>query len=168
MITFYLFLSTVLIVLGIALAASLPKLIHSVLCLILSFVGIAFIYLTLNAFYVGFAQILVYVGAIAILLIFAILITESHTTGEADTCWQVHNVWGGIIGGGCFALLGTLVTSSKFLENSKLLDTANAPVKQIGDALMSQYIAPLEILALVLTVALIGGVILVMNERKMN
>ena len=168
MINCFLLLSTILTVAGILMAAALPKLIHSVLCLIVSFVGIAFIYLTLNAQFVGFAQILVYVGAVAILLIFAILMTDRNTLEESDTCWRTHNMWGGIIGGGAFVILGTLVSHSKFLKEVQPLESADTSVKAIGEVLMNQHIASLEMLALALTVSVIGGVVLIINEKEWN
>src|SRR5688572_9688447 len=57
-------------------AMSLRNLVHCGLCLIGTFVGLAALYLQLNAEFVGFAQILVYAGAVGILLVFAILLTR--------------------------------------------------------------------------------------------
>ena len=63
--------------LGSAIAAMcLRNLVHCALALTGAFVGLAVLYLQLNAQFVGFAQVLVYVGAVAILLVFAILLTE--------------------------------------------------------------------------------------------
>ena len=61
---------------GAAAALTLRNLVHCVLALTLAFVGLAGLYLQLGAQFVGFAQILVYVGAVAILIVFAILLTR--------------------------------------------------------------------------------------------
>src|SRR4051812_38481363 len=58
-------------------AMSLRNLVHCALCLALSFLGVAGLFLHLNAGFVAFAQILVYVGAVAILIVFAILLTRN-------------------------------------------------------------------------------------------
>ena len=58
-------------------AMSLRNLVHCALCLALTFAGIAAFYLQLGAAFVGWAQVLVYIGAIAILIVFAILLTRS-------------------------------------------------------------------------------------------
>ena len=58
-------------------AMSLRNLVHCALCLVITFAGLAGIYLQLGAEFVGFAQILVYVGAVAILVVYAILLTRS-------------------------------------------------------------------------------------------
>ena len=58
-------------------AMSLRNLVHCALCLALSFLGVAGLFLHVNAGFVAFAQILVYVGAVAILIVFAILLTRN-------------------------------------------------------------------------------------------
>src|SRR5438093_4578831 len=58
-------------------AMSLRNPVHCALCLVIAFAGLAAAYLQLGAEFVGFAQILVYIGAVAILIVFAILLTRS-------------------------------------------------------------------------------------------
>src|SRR5437762_8275161 len=58
-------------------AMSLRNLVHCALCLTLTFAGLAALFLQLDAQFVGFAQILIYIGAVAILIVFAILLTRS-------------------------------------------------------------------------------------------
>src|ERR1044071_6178537 len=69
-------LSTLTIAAAVA-AMSLRHLVHCALAVAVAFIGLAATYLQLNAQFVGFAQILVYVGAITILIVFAILLTRS-------------------------------------------------------------------------------------------
>src|SRR5262245_28306081 len=61
-------------------AMSLRNLVHCALCLAVALAGLAATYLQLHAAFVGWAQILVYVGAVAILIVFAILLTRSSET----------------------------------------------------------------------------------------
>lgn len=77
-------------------------------------------------------------------------------------------MWGGIIGGGAFVILGTLVSHSKFLKEVQPLESTDTSVKAIGEVLMNQHIASLEMLALALTVSVIGGVVLIINEKEWN
>src|SRR6266404_8762017 len=65
-----------LTVAGAIAAMSLRNLVHCALALTLTFAGLAGLYLQLDAQFVGFAQILVYIGAVAILIVFAILLTR--------------------------------------------------------------------------------------------
>ena len=61
-------------------AMTLRNLVHCALALAVTFAGLAAVYLQLDAQFVGFAQILVYVGAVAILIVFAILLTRGGET----------------------------------------------------------------------------------------
>src|SRR3954453_22673110 len=63
-------------------AMSLRNLVHCALSLAVAFAGIAAMYLQLDAQFIGFAQILVYIGAVAILIVFAILLTRSSETPQ--------------------------------------------------------------------------------------
>src|SRR6266403_6317208 len=63
-------------------AMSLRNLVHCALALTVTFAGLAAFYLQLDAQFVGFAQILVYIGAVAILIVFAILLTRGSETPQ--------------------------------------------------------------------------------------
>ncbi len=66
-------------------AASLPKLIHAALCLVVAFVGIAAFFFLLGAEFVGLVQVFVYVGAVAVLIVFTILLTRQRMKTPADS-----------------------------------------------------------------------------------
>ena len=131
----------------------------------MAFAGLAGFYLQLDAQFVGFAQILVYVGAVAILIVFAILLTRG-----AEIAVTVD----------FFALLGDKQCClprrlwSSGLDNSlqrgdSTLQYRHSPkstVKQIGNALMSRFALPLEVIGLLLTAALIGAVTIAMHEKE--
>src|SRR5882762_2644055 len=73
-------------------AMSLRNLVHCALCLFVTFGGLAIVYLQLDAQFVGLAQILVYVGAVAILIVFAILLTRSSEPAQrpvVSPSWMV-------------------------------------------------------------------------------
>ena len=145
-------------------AMSLRNLVHCALCLALAFGGLAMVYLSLDAQFVGFAQILVYIGAVAILIVFAILLTRSS---EPTPQPILSSSW--VVGIGVALLvlgaLGAAITRSR-LAHRVLPAEPEITVKQIGDKLMTQYVLPLEVVALLLTAALIGAVIIAMQERK--
>jgi NADH-quinone oxidoreductase subunit J len=149
---------------GAVAAMSLRNLVHCVLALTLAFAGLAGIYLLLGAQFVGFAQILVYIGAIAILTVFAILLTRGT---EPDEYPDLPAPWvssGAII----LAVFGVLVWA---IRSSRLFRVALPPqpqvtVRQIGLALMERFALPLEGIGLLLTAALIGAIILAMHERQ--
>ena len=145
-------------------AMSLRNLIHCALSVAVTFAGLAMLYLQLNAQFVGFAQILVYVGAVAILIVFAILLTrgsEAQPKGIFSPGW--------IAGlGVTVAVTGVLIWT---IKNSIVMARetpapAEATVKQIGDVMMNKYVLPLEVIGLLLTAAMIGAVIIAMKEEK--
>ena len=144
-------------------AISLRNLVHCALALVVTFIGLAAAYLQLNAQFVGFAQILVYVGAVAILIVFAILLTLSSETPQQSI---VSKGWlSGILV--TVAVLGALVWSINHSVVMKpgIPSATEVSVKQIGNALMTQYVLPLEVIGLLLTAALIGAVIIAMKEE---
>jgi len=150
---------------GSAIAAmSLRQVVHCALSLVLTFAGLAGLFLQLNAEFVGFAQILVYVGAVAILIVFVILLTRgTEITSPAPVAPSLG--WGIGIALAAFLTMAGAITSSTVLQAGNLTAPA-LPVKQIGQKLMQDYVLPLEALGLLLTAAMIGAVIIAMNTRK--
>ena len=120
-------------------------------------------FLRLDAQFAGYAQILVYVGAVAILIVFAILLTrssETPTKGVFSKTWLV----GLAVAAAVFAVLAWAVLGSQ----TALPHEQAAPgitVAHIGHALVGPYVLPLEIVAVLLTAALIGAVIVAMHEK---
>jgi NADH-quinone oxidoreductase subunit J len=141
-------------------AASLPKLIHAALCLVIAFVGIAAFFFLLGAEFVGLVQVFVYVGAVAVLIVFTILLTrrtEENTVGFN---------WGGVvIAIAVFAcLIWTILGTPTLAIAAPPIEVLT--VKRIGEVLMTDYVWPLQCVGLLLTAALIGGLVLVMNEER--
>ena len=146
-------------------AMSLRNLVHCLLSLMVSFLGLAGLYLALSATFVALTQVLVYLGAVSILVVFAILLTrggatlESGLTGTASWTAGIGTallVLGGLAG---VVIWGPIAPA----------DTASDPtVRAIGERLMTVYVLPLEAMALLLTGALIGAVILAMPERAQD
>ena len=145
-------------------AMSMRNLVHCALALTVTFAGLAAFYLQLDAQFVGFAQILVYVGAVAILIVFAILLTRSS---EAPRPWGLSlNLVAGIgLAVVIFALLSGLILSSRAVTR-EIRPPPEISVRQIGDQLMGKFILPLEVVGLLLTAALIGAVIIAMREKE--
>ncbi len=158
------FILTAIVMLLAAVAAmSLRNLVHCALMLAVAFSGIAAIYLQLNAEFVGFTEILVYVGAVAILIVMAILLTRS---GEAPEKSVLTAGWpaGVVVTVMVFVILGWASLSSTALPQT-VAPAPHATVKNIGDMLMTKYVLPLEIIALMLTAAMIGAVIIAFREE---
>src|SRR3954454_889527 len=124
---------SVLTLAGALAAATLPKLIHAALCLVVAFIGIAALYFLLGAEFVGLVQVFVYVGAVAVLIVFTILLTRRDTTPAGRFNWTGVVVAAAVLAGLLWAVFQTpevAVTPPPF---------AAITVKQIGEALMTDY-----------------------------
>src|SRR6478752_158713 len=125
-------------------AMTMRNLVHCALALAITFAGLAALYLQLSAQFAGFAQILVYVGAVAILIVFAILLTRSGEPG-ADSIFSGSWIFGAIIAVAVFGVLVKMIYGSR-LRLAEAPAAPNATVREIGQQMMSQYILPLEVL----------------------
>lgn len=144
----------------------LKNTVHCALAVTVAFAGLALFFLQLDAQFAGFAQILVYIGAVAILVVFAILVTRGSTTPVGQVFSESWLV-GVAIAAGVFALFGWAV-----LESGRALPHESAApavtVRDIGNALVGRYVLPMEIVALLLTAATIGAVIVAMHEKEVS
>jgi NADH-quinone oxidoreductase subunit J len=145
-------------------AVLLKNTVHCALALTAAFAGLALLFLELDAQFAGFAQILIYIGAVAILIVFAILLTGGSDTPR-DAVYSRRPFTGLVAAAGVFAVLGwAILGSSSVLPHAS--EKPAVTVMDIGNALMGRYVLPLEIVALLLTAALIGAVIVAMHEKE--
>lgn len=146
---------------GATAAMTLRKLVHCALALAVSLVGLAGLYLDLGAEFVGLAQVLVYVGAVVILIVFAILLTRSDELPSP----RAPKILSGIVISACvFGVLAWAIVSGGAAMGAGAVRPQGA-VQQIGGALMQHYVLPLEVVGLLLTAALIGAVVIAMEEK---
>jgi NADH:ubiquinone oxidoreductase subunit 6 (subunit J) len=140
-------------------AMSLRNLLHSVLLLTASWAGVAAFYLWAGAEFVAFAQLLVYVGAISMAVLFAVLLTRhSRDDVAAPPASRARGVYAVVAGA---AVAGVLLGAVSLVP----LASAPAPapavtVRAIGQQLMGEHAASLLAVAVLLTVALVGAVVL--------
>ena len=159
-----LILLALLTLVGAVAGMSLRNLVHCALALTVAFAGLAALYLQLDAQFVGFAQILVYIGAVAILIVFAILLTRGSERPQVSI---LSPSWlGGIaVAVVVFGVLAMTIVRSA-VTNRDLPATPQVSVRQLGEQLMTKYLLPLEVIGLLLTAALIGAVIIAMQEKE--
>jgi NADH-quinone oxidoreductase subunit J len=141
-------------------AACLRKLIHAALCLVVAFLGLAAFYFFLGAEFVGLVQVFVYVGAVAVLIVFTILLTRREDEDAAGFNWSGVIVAVAVFSGLAWAIMKTPSLSVAAPDIEPLT------VKRIGEMLMTNYVWPLQCVGLLLTAALIGALVLVMEEKR--
>lgn len=143
--------------------AAVRNLIHAAVFLILTFAGVAGLYITLSADFVAVAQILIYAGAISILLLFAIMLTPRASRDNAETSLRLPALALTLLVGATlvFVALDTEWTNA---HRAGFPETASA----IGDLLLDKYVLPFEIASVLLLVAMLGAIILVRPEGAME
>lgn len=155
-----------LITLVAALAAmSWRNLVHCALSTVVALAGLAMLFLQLGAEFLGFAQVLVYVGAVAILIVFAILLTRGADP-EAPVPVVSAAGWGIALALATFLVLAGAVLSSPVVSPAPPPPPPALSVRAIGEKLMHEYVLPLEAIGLLLTAAMIGAVVIALQERR--
>ncbi len=138
----------------------------SALSLVVSFLGLAALYITLNAYFIGTIQVLVYAGAVMVLFLFIIMLLDLKA--EERRKFNVVAVTGGVLV--TLTFLGELVAVLHKLPfgNEPFL-TLTAPlddVRNIGSLLFSAYNLPFQVVGVLLLVTSIGVVVLSKKELK--
>jgi NADH-quinone oxidoreductase subunit J len=154
------------------------NLFHAALALMGSFLGVAGLYVMLDAGFLAAAQLLVYIGAISILLIFAIMMTR-RLMQTTETAFNSQWLLGGITSLVLFAVISFVVLqvwtlqpgagpgsmgSAPEVSEAVLRDSVN----QLGIALVSvdQYVLPFEVASVLLLAAMIGAIVVAWPERR--
>jgi NAD(P)H-quinone oxidoreductase subunit 6 len=167
--TFFLLLSCFAIVssLGVVL---LPNLVYAAFLLGGVLVCVAAIFLLLNADFIAAAQILLYVGAINVLILFAIMLVKSQVDASSETGQLVpFSVTVGTDLGkaglsfSLFLLLGQSIVSTPWLTSPFVAVTDS--VSLIGRHIFSDFLLPFELVSILLLVALVGAIILARREQ---
>ncbi len=135
----------------------------SALFLVASFFGVAVIYLLLEAEFLAVAQILIYIGAIATLIVFAIMLSRGMMTGRTSP-YNAQAVWAGL---GSVVLGLVLLYVVAFRVQWPVVEQEVPPdaIEQLGRALVGPYVIPFEVASVLLLTALIGAV-MIARERE--
>jgi len=151
-----------LVTLGAAIMVVTNKnILHSAFYLVLAFVGVASIYVLLEAPFIAVVQVLVYIGAIAILIVFAIMLTRrimSKDLEQKNAQWVLAAL-GSIA---LFGVLGWVVYSVNWPISSAVIPEDTITI--LGEELLTTYVVPFEIASVLLLAALVGA-ILIGRER---
>lgn len=148
-----------------AVALALRNLIHSALLLVASWAGIAAFYLWAGAEFVAFAQVLVYVGAVSMIVLFAVLLTRRSREDSTLSRESLGRTFGALLVGG--AVLGVLFGAVIGTDlPSRPTPRSVVSVHDIGTQLMTMHTAALLVVGVILTVALLGGVVLAAADSK--
>lgn len=146
------------------LVVSLKNIFHCALFLILALFGVAGIFVLLHAEFLAAVQVLIYVGAVAVLMLFAIMLT-SQLAAKRITQTNQHATVAGFV---CLMfVLGAwiLITGTRVWKTSDQALPADNTLT-IGKLLMTQFMLPFEVVSILLLAALIGAIVLARGEKS--
>ena len=143
------------------------NLVHAALWLVATLFGVAIIYTLLNAGFLAVVQVVVYIGAIAILFIFAVMLTRRQAN---DTGAALNKGWwlGALMAVLTFVGLAFLLQSwSGFSKMASAIPSGFDAINQLGEALTSPagFVLPFEVASVLLLAALVGAVYLAFNKK---
>jgi NAD(P)H-quinone oxidoreductase subunit 6 len=146
-----------------AVVAFSRNIIYSAFSLLGTFAGVAGLYVFLGADFVAAVQVLIYVGGILVLILFAVMLTHRITDVEI-TNRAVGRLPGLLVVGVFLALLVQTIRETSWVQVKEL--THQPTTAKIGNLFLENYLLPFELASLVLLAAMIGAVVLSRKEIK--
>jgi NADH-quinone oxidoreductase subunit J len=152
---------------GAFMVVTVRNLVHAALWLVLTLFGVAVMFVLLNAGFFAVVQVVIYIGAIAILMIFAIMLTRhvmQEVGPQVNTGWWLAGLLALVLFGG---LTWMLSTWEGFSAQAPEMASSADPLRQLGQALVSPsgYVLPFELASVLLLAAMIGAIVIAW-ERK--
>lgn len=162
---FYVFL----IVGGGLVAVMARNLVRAMLGLVVTFMGVAGMYLLMASPFMAFMQLLIYIGAICVLIFFAIMMVKNTSSGEEMNMPGLGQLGAALMAGGLLVVfLAPIIVIGVGKINlggqggGPPLET---PLAELGEGLLSFYVAPFELISVILLVAMAGGVFLAWDKK---
>lgn len=143
------------------------NIVHSALYLALSFSGVAVLYVLMNADFLAAVQLLVYTGAISIMVVFAVMLTlrgEVQKSSMETRKWG----WGALVASLVFIVIALVILGNADWRVLPMPWTGGGTAADMSLLLLTQFMIPFEVAAVLLTVALAGAVILAKGVKKPN
>nr|YP_010945574.1 NADH-plastoquinone oxidoreductase subunit 6 [Porella gracillima]WGG27122.1 NADH-plastoquinone oxidoreductase subunit 6 [Porella gracillima] len=153
----------------------LTDIVYSAFFLGFVFACVSLLYLLLDSDFVAAAQVLIYVGAINVLIVFAVMLINKKQYDNFFSFWTIGD---GITSAICisiFLLLSNAISKTSWSDiylvaqsnkNKELLPTDN--IRRIGSELLTEFIIPFEFMSIILLVALIGAIVLARGEQVID
>jgi NADH-quinone oxidoreductase subunit J len=136
------------------------NLLHAVLFLILSFVGVAGFFVLLSAAFLAMAQIIIYVGAIAVLVLFAVLLTPRAGRDNGETAMFLPAT---LLSISLFAVIVFVVYDTDW---NLVAEAPQLGPRELGHALLSTWVLPFQVASVLLTAAMVGAIMLVRSPEE--
>ena len=159
----------VLLIVGGGLCAVLARnLVRAMIGLVVTFLGVAGMYLLMASPFLAFMQLLIYIGAICVLIFFAIMLVKNTSSGEEMRAPGLCQIG---IALGASGLLVAFLAPVIFIGVGKIDGAGQGgipletPLAELGEGLLSFYVIPFELISVILLVAMAGGVFLAWDRK---
>jgi NADH-quinone oxidoreductase subunit J len=165
---FYLIAAICVLCAGGVVASNNP--VHSAIFLVLCFFNVAAIFVMLGAEFLAVVQVIVYTGAILVLMLFVLMLVDPDDLPEFHAARPVQRYVGILLGAILLlevgvAIIDRTVTGVPGTATPETVSLVGGNTQALGRTLYTQYLFPFEIVSLVLTVGVIGAIVLAMPER---
>jgi NADH-quinone oxidoreductase subunit J len=138
------------------------NILHSAFALFFTFLGTAGLYFFLDADFLAVVQVIIYIGGVLVLLLFAILLTRNIEDIKTTNSLSIkHSVLAGIVS---LIIIGGLLYS--YISNRWVFPLRENPdypyftIKELGDLLLTKYLLPFEVVSILLLAVLIGSLVI--------
>jgi NADH-quinone oxidoreductase subunit J len=154
----------VIIIAGALFAVFSPNLVRAFMGLIGTLFGVAGMYLLLQSPFLAFMQLLIYIGAVSVLIFFAMMLANANSNGDEAAPANAGKFAHSIL---CALLPIALLAPPIFVHpaSTQMIPTT-VTLAEIGKGLMEEYVVPFELISIILLISMAGGVFLAMDRRK--
>lgn len=152
------YIVAVVVVISALAVVLMRNIVYSAVALAMSFLGVAALYLLLSAEFIAAVQVILYVGAVLVLILFAIMLTHDSQSSRSNPA-NLQAPWAGVV---AVALLGVILAVLARSTWSQAQSTIGAVdlTPLLGELLFNDYVLPFEIASVLLLVAMIGAIVL--------
>jgi NADH-quinone oxidoreductase subunit J len=138
------------------------NIVHAALYLVVALASVAGIYLLLAAPFVAFVQVIIYVGAIVVLLLFGIMLTRAPVGRRVLDNTIRARIGALVVGGGVFAMLTTFLVRA--FGGDRIVNRAATATAALGTSIFRNFVLPFEAVSVLLLAALVGAIVLARRD----
>ena len=142
----------------------LSNIVYSAFLLAGVFISIAGLYLLLNADFIAAAQVLIYVGAINVLILFAIMLVNKREDFSPIPNRWIRKGATALVCAGLFTLLSTMALSTPWSASMSSAVTVENTVEKIGEHFFSDFLLPFELASVLLLMAMVGAIVIARRD----
>ena len=141
------------------------NLVRAMFGLVVTFMGVAGMYLLMAAPFMAFMQLLIYIGAIAVLIFFAIMLIRNTSGGEEMRLPGPCQTLSALIAAAAPLILFAPIIVRNAGDLARTEHPEETPLAELGQGLLDYYVLPFEMISVILLVAMAGGVLLAWDKR---